>query len=144
MDWQDILSQAGYRLSAPRKQIMQLLLNAKTPQNALAIYQQLKAQGSHLSLVSVYRTLELLASLGLITMVYDPAGTLGYVPASAGHHHYIVCQMCHRAVEFIGSEDIAGLVQQVEDETHFSVNDHLLQFFGVCPECQSHLEDTSA
>jgi len=119
MDWQDILSQAGYRLSAPRKQIMQLLLNAQTPQNALAIYQQLKAQGSHLSLVSVYRTLELLASLGLITMVYDPAGTLGYVPASAGHHHYIVCQMCHRAVEFIGSEDIAGLVQQVEDETHF-------------------------
>jgi Fe2+ or Zn2+ uptake regulation protein len=123
---------------------MQLLESTQTPQTALAIYQQLKAQGARSSLVSVYRTLELFASLGLISMVYEPEGSLGYVPASSGHHHFIVCQVCHRAVEFNGTEDLAGLVHQVEGQTRFSVNDHLLQFFGVCPKCQSNTKETSA
>ena len=144
MDWQKLLTQAGYRISKPRKQVMQLLESTQTPQTALAIYQQLKAQGAHSSLVSVYRTLELFASLGLISMVYEPEGSLGYVPASSGHHHFIVCQVCHRAVEFNGTEDLAGLVHQVEGQTRFSVNDHLLQFFGVCPKCQSNTKETSA
>ena len=143
MDWQNVLTQSGYRLSAPRKQVMQLLLNAQTPQNALAIYQQLKAQGARLSLVSVYRALELLASLGLIMMVYEPEGTLGYLPASGGHHHYIVCRVCHRAMEFTGTEDLGTLVRQVEGETHFAVNDHLLQFFGICPDCRAQTEKTT-
>lgn len=144
MDWQKILIQAGYRISKPRKQVMQLLESTQTPQTALAIYQQLKAQGARLSLVSVYRTLELFVSLGLISMVYEPEGSLGYVPASAGHHHYILCQVCHRAVEFAGTEDLAGLIYQVENQTQFLVSDHLLQFFGICPKCQNELEVNSA
>lgn len=144
MDWQKILIQAGYRISKPRKQVMQLLESTQTPQTALAIYQQLKAQGARLSLVSVYRTLELFVSLGLISMVYEPEGSLGYVPASVGHHHYILCQVCHRAVEFAGTEDLAGLIYQVENQTQFLVSDHLLQFFGICPKCQNELEVNSA
>ena len=77
MDWQKLLTQAGYRISKPRKQVMQLLENTQTPQTALAIYEKLKAQGERASLVSVYRTLELFASLGLISMVYEPEGSLG-------------------------------------------------------------------
>ena len=46
MDWQKLLTQAGYRISKPRKQVMQLLENTQTPQTALAIYQKLKAQGA--------------------------------------------------------------------------------------------------
>jgi len=144
MDWQKLLTQAGYRISKPRKQVMQLLESTQTPQTALAIYQQLRVQGARLSLVSVYRTLELFVSLGLISMVYEPEGSLGYVPASAGHHHYILCQVCHRAVEFMGTEDLAGLIYQVENQTQFLVSDHLLQFFGICPKCQNELEVNSA
>jgi len=143
MDWQKLLTQAGFRISKPRKQVMQLLENTQTPQTALAIYEKLKAQGEHASLVSVYRTLELFASLGLISMVYEPEGSLGYLPASAGHHHYIVCQVCHRAVEFNGTEDLDGLVHQVEGQTLFAVKDHLLQFFGVCPKCQNKSKESA-
>ncbi|HAE86002.1 MAG TPA: hypothetical protein DCG78_05790 [Anaerolineaceae bacterium] len=143
MDWQKLLTQAGFRISKPRKQVMQLLESTQTPQTALAIYQQLRAQGARLSLVSVYRTLELFVSLGLISMVYEPEGSLGYVPASAGHHHYILCQVCHRAVEFAGTEDLAGLIYQVENQTQFLVSDHLLQFFGVCPKCQNKSKESA-
>jgi len=76
-------------------------------------------------------------------MVYEPEGSLGYVPASVGHHHYIVCQVCHCAVEFTGTEDLIGLIHQVEGQTNFSVSDHLLQFFGVCPKCQNKSKESS-
>ena len=64
MDWQKLLTQPGYRISKPRKQVMQLLESTQTPQTALAIYEKLKAQGERASLVSVYRTLELLLPWG--------------------------------------------------------------------------------
>jgi Fe2+ or Zn2+ uptake regulation protein len=33
------------------------------------------------------------------------------------------------------------LIQRIRAETHFQVREHLLQFFGLCPECQSLLKD---
>jgi len=32
------------------------------------------------------------------------------------------------------------LVQRIQSETHYQVREHLLQFYGLCPECQSLLE----
>ncbi|MFZ3070824.1 MAG: Fur family transcriptional regulator [Anaerolineaceae bacterium] len=137
MNGQTILSQAGYRLSEPRKCVMQLLESADTPLSPLAIYRMLTSQGYRLGLVSVYRTLELLGSLGLVTIVYQPDGGSGYMNATGGHHHHILCQGCHKAIEFSGSEDLTELIQRVEGETNFQVNGHLLQLYGLCPECQA-------
>jgi len=141
MDWQTFLSKAGYRLSEPRKRIMKLMEMADKPLNPLAIHRLLREQGVHLGLVSVYRTLELFFSLGLISQVFQPDGLVGYLPVSFGHHHFIVCQNCHKAVEFLGSEDMQELIQRIHSETHYQVRDHLLQFYGLCPECQALLEN---
>ena len=135
MDWQEILSQHGYRLSEPRKRIMKLLANTETALGPQQIHQQL--QGSNkIGLVSVYRTLDLLLELGLVTVVYDSQHNPGYMLSTIGHHHHIVCQNCSKALEFSGSDDINELVLRVEKETAFKVRDHLLQLFGLCPECQ--------
>lgn len=137
MNWQTTLSQAGYRLSEPRKRVMQLLLNDRKPLTPLAIHHTLMRQGIRLGVVSVYRALALLASLGLVTVVYQPDGSAGYVTATKGHIHHILCQKCYRTLEFVGSEDLTTLFKRVEAETSFKVNDHLFQLYGVCPECQT-------
>lgn len=141
MDWQTFLSKAGYRLSEPRKRIMKLMEMADKPLSPLAIHRLLREQGVHLGLVSVYRTLELFLSLGLISQVFQPDGLVGYLPTSFGHHHFIVCQNCHKAMEFLGSEDMQELIERIHTETHYQVRDHLLQFYGLCPECQALLEN---
>ena len=141
MDWQTLLSKAGYRLSEPRKRIMKLMEVAEKPLNPLAIHRLLREQGVHLGLVSVYRTLELFFALGLISQVFQADGIVGYLPASFGHHHFIVCQNCQKTVEFSGSEDMRDLVQRVQTETRYLVRDHLLQFYGLCPECQGLLKE---
>jgi len=53
-----------------------------------------------------------------------------------------VCQNCHQAIAFAGSEDLSSLIQRVEKETKFKVSDHLLQLYGICPDCQKILTDT--
>ena len=142
MNWQHILTQNGYRVSGPRKLVMQALQNNAQPRTPLEIYQALSQSGQTLGMVSVYRALELLARLGLVCMVYNPDGSAGYVAGEGGHHHHIVCQECHKAIAFAGSEDLGSLIQQVEQQTNYRVRDHLLQLYGICPACQNKSADS--
>ena len=136
MDWKTVLSQAGYRLSEPRKRVHQILESTDQPLTPLQIYQEFEKGGYLPGLISVYRTLELLTQLGIAVRVYTSDGNVGYLAASLGHHHHILCQNCHRAVEFDGSEDLGAWFSQVEKQTGFVVNDHLLQLYGICPDCR--------
>ena len=138
MDWKAILSQKGYRLSEPRKRVMELLETAEVALSPQQIHQELQQNNCELGLVSVYRTLELLTQLDLVSVVYDPQRNPGYILSTTGHHHHIVCQECHKALEFSGSDDIDELVQRVEAETSYQVRDHFLQLFGLCPQCQQN------
>lgn len=142
MNWQNVLTENGYRVSGPRKLVMQVLESNLMPMTPLEIYQALSQSGQTLGMVSVYRALELLTELGLVCVVYNPDGSAGYVAGASGHHHHILCQKCHQAIAFAGSEDLSSLIQRVEAETKFRVNDHLLQLYGICPDCQKRLADT--
>ncbi len=141
MDWKKTLSQKGYRLTKPRKQVIELLETAEVALSPQQIHHELQQKRCDLGLVSVYRTLDLLTNLELLTVVYDTQRNPGYMLSTAGHHHHIVCQQCHKAMEFSGSNDIDGLVHRVEEETSFQVSSHFLQLFGLCPECQK-IKDT--
>ena len=139
MNWQDVLREKGYRVSGPRSLVMQVLESNPQPMTPLEIYQALSQSGMALGKVSVYRALELLTELELVCVVYNPDGSSGYVAGAGGHHHHILCQKCHQALAFAGSEDLSSLIQRVETETNFRVKDHLLQLFGICPDCQKDL-----
>jgi Fur family ferric uptake transcriptional regulator len=90
----------------------------------------------NLGLVTVYRTLALLAELNLVRRVHRDNGCHGYVLASPGHRHTLICQGCDQAIEFSGEDDIHALIDRVESETGYQVDDHLLQLSGLCPACR--------
>jgi Fe2+ or Zn2+ uptake regulation protein len=48
----------------------------------------------------------------------------------------VVCERCHRAVEFEGCE-LHELVESVTQQTGYQVTDHWLEMFGLCPRCQA-------
>lgn len=139
MSWQKELSQSGYRISKPRLVVMEILTQAKMPLTPLAIFKQSQIAGRKIGLVSVYRTLELLTNLGLVCLVYANDGNQGYMIASKGHYHHIICKKCEQAIEFSGVDDLEELILRVQHETGYAVSDHFLQMFGVCPSCQKLL-----
>ncbi len=136
MDLQDKLNQKGLRMTRPRQVVLSILENARMPLSAQSIHQRAIDQKEKIGLVTVYRTLDLLDEFGLVRRVHSQEECQGYVLASPGHHHHLVCRTCKQAVEFIGSEDLSSIVQRVQRQTGYQVKDHLLELYGLCPACQ--------
>jgi Fe2+ or Zn2+ uptake regulation protein len=136
-DWEQHLAEAGYRLTAARRAVIQSLVTTNMPLSPQETWQRGQSLQPTLGLASVYRTLGLLEELGLVRRVHQEDGCHGYMPASPGHQHTILCRSCGQAVEFPGSEDLDELITQVQEETGYRVEGHLLQLVGVCPDCQN-------
>lgn len=136
MTWEQRLSQAGFRITEPRRAVMKVLQKAEAPLSPRDVLALGDEHHPRLGLTTVYRTIALLRDLDLVRRVHRSNGCQGYVAASSGHRHHVICTRCGRTVEFPGSKDVAALIAQVERNTDFQVDDHLLQLFGLCPECQ--------
>ena len=134
-DWEQQLAAAGYRVTAPRRAVIAVLAQASSPLLPQEILERARSRHYDLGLVTVYRTLNVLAGLDLVRRVHRQDGCHGYLPASPGHHHAVICRGCGEAAEFPGADDIERLVEQVEVRTGYAISGHLLQLYGLCPNC---------
>ena len=134
--WEDKLAQTGHRITAPRRAVMRVLAESQCP----LVPQEILERGTNfhasLSLVTVYRTLELFEELLLVRRVHQEDGCHGYLAGLPGHRHLIVCQQCGRTVEFPGQDDLTALIARVEKLTGYQVAEHWLQLRGTCSNCQ--------
>lgn len=126
------ISKAGYRLTLPRKTILSAVTNI--PLTAQEIFGVLNKNNKAPDLVTVYRNLELLTKLGLITKVQFEDSSIRYEVAGDEHHHHLICEECG-SIEDIPLEE-EFLLTQVTRHTSFKVKRHHLEFFGVCNNCQ--------
>jgi len=136
MGWEESLSGSGYRITEPRRAVMAVLEVAEGPLSPQDIHGRGERIHPSLGLTTVYRAVALLEDLGVIQRVHRSNGCQGYVATSPGHRHHVVCQRCGRTAEFLGSEDVESLIGEVERSTRFQVHGHLLQLFGLCPDCR--------
>jgi Fur family transcriptional regulator, ferric uptake regulator len=86
---------------------------------------------------TVYRTVTLLAELGLLCRVQDRRGDICFTAAPIGHRHPLVCGICRRVVRFDGDGDLGDLERRLADETGFSIYGHHLEVYGICAQCGS-------
>jgi Fur family ferric uptake transcriptional regulator len=134
-NWLDCLQAQGYRLTQPRLAVIETLAQSQRALNATEIFDLARQYYPTLGLVSVYRTLVTLEELNLIQRVHHPAGCQAYIAAFSGHQHLLVCQKCGNT-EFFDGDNIKPLVEKVESESGYQVQEHWLQFFGFCADCQ--------
>jgi Fur family ferric uptake transcriptional regulator len=137
VEWEGNLAAAGYRITASRRAVMRVLTQTDVPLSPQEIFERARRVHRRLGLVSVYRTLDLFSELDMVRRVHRQDDCHGYLLASPGHRHALICQRCGRAVEFPGEDDLQDLVGRVEAATGYRVEGHLLQLFGLCPDCQS-------
>ena len=136
MNLQNKLNQEGMRLTRPRQAVMEILMGAKVPLSPQSIHQRSMESDEEIGLVTVYRTLDLLAELGLVRRVHDHDECQGYVLASPGHHHHLICRKCGKAVEFTGEDDLTSMLDRIRRQTGYNIDEHILQLYGLCPKCQ--------
>ena len=128
-----LLQQRGYRLTEPRRVIVAALRDAGRYCTATQLHERLR--GRTVGLASVYRTLELLADLGLAERRAEPGGEASFLYCSPRHHHHVVCTACGtvREIDACPGNELA---HAIERETGFQIERHTLDFYGLCATCR--------
>ncbi len=131
----EALSRLGYRLTPQRLMIVEAVEGAQSHISAEEIYSQVRARYPHMNISTVYRTLELLKELGLVTETDLGDGRVRYHSIKNGHHHHLVCQKCGEVLD-IEEELLSPLWSEIRRKHHFQVKMKHLAFFGLCAKCQ--------
>ncbi|RMF39757.1 MAG: transcriptional repressor [Anaerolineae bacterium] len=135
--WLERLQQAGYRLTAPRRAVVETIASSECVLEPAAVFARARERYPRLGLVTVYRTLEKLESLGLVQRIHRPDGCQAFIAAVDGHQHPLICRSCGRVEYFSGdAELITRLSRLVADDSGYDVQEHWLQFFGLCARCR--------
>jgi Fur family ferric uptake transcriptional regulator len=129
------LSLAGHRITVPRRAVIRALLEDEGYSSPSEVHERARAYCPTVGLVTVYRTLDLLAGLGFVRRIHTADGCHGYAAASHGHRHHLICRRCGVTVEFEGC-DLSPFMARVSRETGYAIEDHLLELVGLCETCQ--------
>ncbi len=130
----DVLKEHGYRLTPQRLLILQILHKAETHISAEEIYEDMRKVYPTANISTVYRTLELLEKLGLVTKTDMGDGIMRYHHAEKGEHHHLVCEKCGKTIE-IKAEEIKDFEKFLKDKYKFHPKIKHLVIFGRCEDC---------
>ena len=133
--WQNLPHQRGYRVTRPRRQVMEIIVSSETALTPQQIYHKSLELDQSPGIASVYRTLEMLDRLGLIQQIHQTEGCHGIWPTVDGHKHLLLCRNCGQMQVIEGNEEITEYISMIEKNTGYKVDEHWLQLFGICSGC---------
>ena len=105
--------------------------------SAYEIEDALRADGRGVARASVYRVLEELVGLGLVTRVEVGQGTARYEAArpDGHHHHHMVCDRCGDVQPF-ADDELERAVDRLAARVAFDVAEHEIVLHGECADCR--------
>jgi len=134
-EWEDRLSDHGYRVTSPRRVILDILAESCRPLTPLEVYDRAREKSPKIGLVTIYRTIEKMEELHLIDRVHDHSQCQTVFRATHGHQHLLICSDCGLSAYFDGLE-MEDQFEGIGQSYGFQVTGHWLQLNGVCPDCQ--------
>ena len=136
----DRLEQEGMRLTGPRQTVVEAILGYREPFTSAELWAAIQEHAPAIGRATVFRTLDLLARLGLIQRIHDDAEggrCHAYLACDTGHHHHLICRRCGTVADFAEDGALDALVDAVQRRTAFRVEGHRLELIGCCPACQA-------
>ncbi len=140
------------RWTVPREVILDLLCRTSKHLSAKEIYSYLYKSHPGIGMTTVYRTLDLLARMGLVTKLVLGDGQSRYEFKSSDrekHHHHLLCTKCGKIIdysEFLDEELelIRKTEKKLEKKYNFKILDHNIEFLGLCEKCYVFSEKRSS
>ena len=132
------LKSKEYKLTPQRMTILRVFLdNAGGHVSAEELYAMVKKENPDIGLATVYRTLDLLAEMGILMKMDFGDGKARFEMSDreVHHHHHLICLNCGKVEEF-DLDLLETLEESIENKTGFEIVDHRLKFYGYCGECK--------
>jgi Fur family ferric uptake transcriptional regulator len=132
--WDDTLRASGYRVTPQRQLVLEAVtrLEHATPEE---IYAQVRQTAVGINLSTVYRTLELLEQIGLVTHTHLGHGAHRYHLAANAQHVHLVCRGCDAIIQ-LDPAAVSTLVTDLESQYGFQTDVGHLTVFGTCEQCR--------
>ena len=115
----------GYK-ATPQRLAVLAALGAEQHQRL----EEIRARCPEVGLVTIYRTLDLLAEIGAVRRL-----DLGNGPRyelAEDHHHHLICESCGDVTEFERCPLDLGSLRGMD----FEVSAHTLEIYGRCGTCR--------
>lgn len=130
------LSDAGYRRGGARQVVIELLDEQACALSALDIEDRLRTrEGRQVGRASIYRVLDELVTLNLLTRVEVGDGVARYEPQRE-HHHHLVCDGCGKLTPF-QDDALERAIHGLAARVAFDVSDHDVTLHGCCESCRT-------
>lgn len=135
---QELLKQAGLRLTPQRLAIIGYMRGTKAHPSPETVYEALKPTNPGLSLNTVYQTLRALEDAGLVRRISMEENVYRY-DANVAPHAHLVCLGCDRVDDTNGEIEplLMDLLKKVRTKTDWDVRTLDCCFYGYCPDCRA-------
>lgn len=139
-DFKKTIRSMGLKVTDQRLTILGCLYENQSSRSdrhitAQALFELCHRKDSSIGFATVYRFLRELTEHKLVTEVRMGGQPSRYELATKEHHDHITCTQCGDIREF-ENEKIEKLQQQVAIQFGFKLTGHILELYGVCPNCQ--------
>ncbi len=121
------LRRSGHRVTMPAKAVLEALFAASGPLAAEQLAPELEP-------ASVYRNLERLQQLGVVTHVHAGHGPGRYVLARGGAREYLVCERCGRLTA-VDPPQLDTVRERVREAFGYEAHFTHFPIHGLCADC---------
>ncbi|NGO40588.1 transcriptional repressor [Limisphaera ngatamarikiensis] len=136
--WMDLLRSQGGRVTRSRQRVLEAMAQLGRPSTAQEIARSLGRRACNLA--TVYRSIALFENMGLVRRVELGDGQTRFELAGddqhTHHHHHLFCKRCGRILKVEGCE-LSRFEASLARDHGYTEIEHRLEFFGICPRCQS-------
>ncbi len=129
------LQRSGHRVTPQREMILAAICESGGHMTADEVLQRVREHYPYLNKPAVYRTLELLRDLDLVTQTDFGEGRIAYEMHAHPHHHHLVCRQC-RSMTAIDESLFAELKARLLKEYGFAADLDHFAIWGLCRKCR--------
>ena len=135
----EALQQIGYRLTPQRMMILEAIADSEGHLSAEEIHETVRAAYPYLDISTVYRTLDLLKTLHLVSETDLGRGPAQYELLSKGLQHHLICTECGEILD-VPNSLLDSLRHAMSEEYDFHAEIEHLAVFGICSNCKADIQ----
>ncbi len=136
------LNSRGWRMTPQRETILQVFQDLPQGEHLSAeeLHELLHDKGEQISLATIYRTVKMMARMGILRELELAEGHKHYEinQPAPHHHHHLICVRCNKTVEFRNDSILKSGVKTTE-KFGYHLLDCQLTIHAICPACQRSL-----
>ena len=123
-------------MTPQRLAVVKVLAGSDEHPSVERIFEQVRGNFPTMSLATVYRNVMLVKSMGEVQELGFPDGSNRYDGNRPDPHPHAICTKCRKILD-LDLKQAADLSKSVAKKTGFQIQSQRMDFFGLCPDCNS-------